>query len=1056
MNVFYNSYKKPSLVRECATILCAGSLVVDRVVALDNFAFRNAILRQFRGLWVALALLLMCLPVLSPFFGGFSGSLPRTDDGNLHLYRAVVLDHSLQYDGWLYPRYASALVTGYGAPLFNYFPPTSYYPIVLLHRLGLSYMAAWSAAMMLFLWIAAGGAYQIGKIWAGAWGGYATAAATVYAPYLLYNAVTRGTITEVAALAVLPWVLWAFTRLAKSGGRIAFGLAVLSYTLFIPLHNIVTVHGTLMLAAYCLLLVIQHHSLRAFWQLALAGFFALALTAFFWLPALAETGFVRIEAITEALDFVDVTRTLRSLGDVLALPRTADPTQLQAPTPITFGWPQLLIAGIGLVLALMRKRASGMQWFALAAVLLTLFMQLPASAWFWENLPLIGFTQFAWRVLGVGSLALALLAGLGAAQIIARMASESRKLAAYSLLLITIVLCAIPWLYRPQIALQADSVIDAQNYERKTGELALSSYSEYLPNSTPPDLDLLAMQERFAQSPTPWRLQPNQAVQVLSVDWRGTSATVEFEASQAATQRFDWLYVPGWSATVDGSPAEVFPEDGFVAVRVDSNQHRLELWLDRTPLQRNAELASLTALFIFAFALWRWPVAESTPPEASPHRLTLTVAILGIALFAGKTLIDTTNNPLHRERFSAGIEAGAEIPVSADFRGGIRLVAAHTPESVLAGAEGQISLFWALSDLPVAQDFSSLLILREPGGQIVAEARSFYPGGLATSNWLSGYYLEDLITLQIPDYTPPGNYTLEAGLYVSETGERLNVLGADGNPVGISVPLDSVEILRGTQPETTLEPLGNVNIGDQEIAQLVGVDGLPESAQVGDLLTFTWLWKTQNPLPENVQARLIWQNDTGEAVESDAISLTLYPSEQWQIGDIWRGYPQVFVPAHLDAGEYDLVIQVGGYDVFRTPMTITTPDRVYDLPEFAYESGAEWGNGITLLGYDFSRTGLTLHWQTTAPLLQSLRLFVQIVDDEDRIVALTDGIPADWTRPTTSWVRDEIVSTTHLFEGLPPGNYRVRVGWYLPESGGRVHLNSGEDALILEERFVIE
>jgi len=1017
--------------------------------------FNNIISHRLRPLWVALALLLLCLPALTPFFDGFSGDLPRTDDGNLHLYRAIVLDHSLHYDGWLYPRYASALVYGYGAPLFNYFPPTSYYPIVLLHRVGLPYAAAWSVTMMFFLWIAAGGTYKLGKIWAGDWGGYGTAAAYVYAPYLLYNAVTRGTITEVAALAILPWGLWAFTRLAQTGGRTAFALAVLTYSLFIPLHNIVTVHGTLLLAAYCLLLVMQARGWRTFGSLLLAGIFALALTAFFWLPALAETGFVRIEAITETLAFVDVTQTLRSLGEVLALPQTADPTQLQAPTPISFGWPQIILGAASLLLALIRRRSSGVQWFALGAVLLTLIMQLPASAWLWETLPLIGFTQFAWRVLGVGSLALALLAGVGVAEIVHSMTAESQKLAAYSALLVFVVLCGVPWLYRPSEAISADSVLDAQDYERQTGELALSSYSEYLPHSTPPDLDPLALRERFTESPTPWRLQPNAVIEVSSVDWDGTRAALQFEASAPTTLRFAWLYVPGWRATLDGSPVDVYPADGLVALDVDSNQQALNLWLDRTPLQHSAEITSLGGLLVFALVVWRWPVAshsQPTQPESTADpRLTLTVALIGISLFATKTLlIDTTNTPLRSERFSAGIEAGAEIALSADFQGGIRLLGVSTPENVKSGAEAEISLFWALSDAPVDRDFSSLLLLREPGGEVVAESHRFYPGGLATSNWIPGAYVEDVITLQIPDFTPPGRYTLEAGLYVSETGTRLNVLGADGSPVGAAVAVDGLEILRGKQPATTLEPLI-----EGEALQLLAVDGLPETAQVGDSLAFTWLWRMERFLP-SAQVPLIWQTQGGENAAVSNLPLSFYPIELWQRGDIWRGYPQVIIPANLAAGVYDLVIEVFGEAVVAAQMTIMTPERVYEVPDFAHESDEEWDNGIALLGYDFAENGLSLHWQTSALINESLRLFVQIVDDAGQIRALTDGIPADWTRPTTSWDVGEIVTTNPVFAGLPPGEYRVRVGWYRPENGERVLLEDGDDALILPLPFVVE
>ena len=89
-----------------------------------------------RSLAVALPRLLLfligmtCLSLvaLQPFT---HGTLPYSADGLLQLYRTAALDHSLQVDQALWSRYASGLVYGYGAPLFNFFPPLSYYPALL-------------------------------------------------------------------------------------------------------------------------------------------------------------------------------------------------------------------------------------------------------------------------------------------------------------------------------------------------------------------------------------------------------------------------------------------------------------------------------------------------------------------------------------------------------------------------------------------------------------------------------------------------------------------------------------------------------------------------------------------------------------------------------------------------------------------------------------------------------------------------------------------------------------------------------------------------------------
>src|SRR5690606_523903 len=127
------------------------------------------------------------------------------------------------------------------------------------------------------------------------------------APYTLFDTVTRGSSNEFAGMALLPFALWGFTRLARSGKRADFLIAVLSYALFIMAHNVMSLYGSLLLIAYCAFLWLTGNKpIRILWQLGSAGIIAVLMTAFFWLPALSETDFVKINGVLDHLDFVDV------------------------------------------------------------------------------------------------------------------------------------------------------------------------------------------------------------------------------------------------------------------------------------------------------------------------------------------------------------------------------------------------------------------------------------------------------------------------------------------------------------------------------------------------------------------------------------------------------------------------------------------------------------------------------------------------------------------------------------------------------------------------------
>ncbi|MCP5095465.1 MAG: hypothetical protein GY943_07930, partial [Chloroflexi bacterium] len=77
---------------------------------------------------------------------------------------------------------------------------------------------------------------------------------------------------------------------------------------------------------------------------------------------------------------------------------------------------------------------------------------------------------------------------------------------------------------------------------------------------------------------------------------------------------------------------------------------------------------------------------------------------------------------------------------------------------------------------------------------------------------------------------------------------------------------------------------------------------------------------------------------------------------------------------------------------------------------------------------------LTLKWQSLAPISDNFTIFVQILDAQDRIVGQVDSWPVQGTYPTSQWSPGEIVVdpiVVQLDADMPPGEYRLQVGWYL-------------------------
>lgn len=1015
----------------------------------------------------------ICLAAVHPFL---QGRMPRSDDGLLQMYRSVALEHSLAADNALWPRYSSGLVYGYGAPLFNYFSPLSYFPATWLRLLGFDIVSSWLLTMTLYTLAAAAGMFALGRHWTGSrLGGWLAALAYVYAPYFLFDSVTRGTSPEVAALAALPVVLYGFTCLADYGRRRDFLLAALALALFIPLHTLITLHGAVLLALYCLFLSWRATDRRTvFTRLILAGAAALLLTAFYWLPALLETDAIKLDLITEELGAIEVMRNLRPLSENLAPPQRADPTQLNQAVPISLGWVQILLAlsGVALCLKGRNRRLRALMLFSGALTSLLVFMNTPASAALWETLPLIGYTQFPWRLLGLASLSLALMAGIGAWLLVDSIATPKRRLVVIACVTALLLLSALPWTFTAfHDSFDARDIGDLQVFERESGQLALSSYAEYLPLHADADhLDPHLLIDRFASGMPIPRLTPTETLEIQSQRWTGTSAELRLVSSRQQTLEFDWLYWPGWRATVDRREIGVFPSSpaGLVALDVPAGQFDLRIALEATSIQKTAMTLSAFGIAAIVILLMFWRrlpgLAWDAPvPATDEGRAVAVLLLVSLAVFALKiTALDRQDTPFKAARFGSV----TQVEALANFGGRIDLLEVELPADPIRGRELSFRLFWRLHEAPLDQDYSSIIRMRDPAGHVVAEAMSFAPGGLASRNWLPGFYIEDVIALEIPPFTPPLEqaYTFDVALFESDTLDALNWIKADGNPQDVKYDLGSLPY-RPTEAERQAEHDSLALPSDGATAvELIEAPALPASATVGDELRLSWTWRKNDQSTSELRARVIWLDEAGKPV---GVSLALplvrgYSYRRWRQGEVNRGQHRLIVPPELPAGGYALALEAfdeQGKVVIRarleTRMDVIAPPRRFEPPRYSYEQNLAWENGILLHGYSLSDSGgLELIWGTEGVLGESLRLFIHVLDESDLIVAQWDGVPGDWQRPTSGWLPGEYVTTRHQFD-LPAGRYALRVGWYQANSGARIGVGAG-DSLRLETALIVE
>ncbi len=350
------------------------------------------------------------------------------------------------------------------------------------------------------------------------------------------------------------------------------------------------------------------------------------------------------------------------------------------------------------------------------------------------------------------------------------------------------------------------------------------------------------------------------------------------------------------------------------------------------------------------------------------------------------------------------------IPQTMSLQGAYRevtLLDAVTFAPSMAGTCVRTS--WRLNQ-PTADDFSvSATVLNPFGGEITqTDSLITRDDNAGTSDWAVGDSGSAYQLLQLPDGAPLGVYPVRWNIYSPTQLSGLDVLDDAGNPAGKFI---------------------------QTTVQLVGQQG-----------TFT---------------RNLVQSDSGQQIQTGIpfdVTLRLAPTSQAQtvvalVGDDWTQTQIIdnpnpagqlawvrFVVPPGNQGE--AVLQVNGEDIAQ--YTVIDPPRLFDPPDFDLPVGEDFPGVAKLIGASVDDLTVTLVWQAHAPTDIAYTVFVQMLDEDGRVIAQSDAQPS---RPTTSWVEGEYivdVHTLHINVLDYDGETSLIAGFYNPSDFQRVQTSLGE------------
>jgi hypothetical protein len=439
-------------------------------------------------------------------------------------------------------------------------------------------------------------------------------------------------------------------------------------------------------------------------------------------------------------------------------------------------------------------------------------------------------------------------------------------------------------------------------------------------------------------------------------------------------------------------------------------------------------------------------------------------------------LIDRFDNPLRHTDLVDGRLRDVDVPAAITF-GDEFVFLGHDalPTSVSADERFEIRTYWRALQSG-GPDYGVTVNVVDAQGYRWNEddirAPRWHRTPPPVGEWLPDQYA--LIAMSVPllPGTPPGTYTIEMVAFDRGTLTPLTAHNADGRALGPALPLGQITIIAPRHPADP-DALGMRQRLDIPLGPLtlLGANFDRDQAAPGDPVLVTTYWRADQQPTEDLTIHLALVAGDG----SIAAGYDFPPSGSWHLTsawhaeEVWRGQYLVRLPAHLESGDYTWALSMEPiHQPTNLPASIhiTAPSRTFSPPPVQYSANFTLGNLATLAGFDLRtaagqafqpaitvRPGdtltVTLVWRAEQETLTSYHVFLHFLGPDGTLVAQSDGIPAEWSRPTTGWLPGEYVADLRVLivpPGIPAGDYTILAGLYDPD-GERLTTSNGADTI---------
>lgn len=524
---------------------------------------------------VVLAATIVVAPML--FRGNVSGH-----DFQFHL--ASWMDAAGQWrEGIAYPRWAEWANWGFGEPRFIFYPPGSW-----MAGAALGSVLHWKIVPGAFIWlalVAAGMAmWRLAREWMS--GAHAAAAAVFFAtnPYNLVIVYYRSDFAELAAVALLPLVIWAGLCAAREGWHRAPLLAIIFAGVWL-LDAPEAVIAAYMLALLFAIESISRRSLRPLFAGGAGMAAGLGLAAFYILPAAWEQQWIQIVKA--------ISGSLHPRRNFL-FARSNDPDFLLFNLKVSYvAIAMILASGIGTLLTSHRRKELAEVWRLLASLGAACgLLMFPISMPLWGHLPKLQFVQFPWRWLGPLGVVFAFFAAAAMATLGAR-----RKWLSWTILALVLAgtgaagrtMVRHAWWDSQDVPAMAQWIRSGRGFEGVNEYMPLGCDRDELPGNPGDD-------ER-AEGVSPVPAQPIEQLDAKSGDvvpahdirlhieqWSAERKVFTEESRAQTTLALRLVNYPAWQVRVDGKEIRGRSADDTaqLLVPVSPGRHVVEAGFRRT------------------------------------------------------------------------------------------------------------------------------------------------------------------------------------------------------------------------------------------------------------------------------------------------------------------------------------------------------------------------------------------------------------------------------------------------------------------------------------------